>query len=163
MSFSSDKPMLSNQLANYDSPDSYEAFSEIFQREHKRVVDAVNSKEGGLYSLQQVATFQEYFTPGNPQKNRNVYRKVINFGALPNNTSRTIPHNINFTNTTRLTRMYGASSNPNAIQFIPLPFASPTLANNVSIEANAAGVTVTTGKDYSGFVDTTIVLEYTQG
>lgn len=162
MSFSSDQPMVTNQLSDFDLPENFEDFSEIFEREHKRVIDVVNSKEGGLYLPQELATFQRYFDEEDPQTTKNVYRKLVNFGSLPNTTSKRVEHNVTFNNVTRLTRMYGAASDASGIQFIPLPFASPTLANNVSLEADETDVIITTGSDRSNFDFTTVVLEYTK-
>ena len=162
MSFSSDAPLLANQVSDFDLPENYEDFSEIFDREHKKVIDSVNSKEGGLYLPQEVATFQKYFSEESSQATRNTYRKLIMFGALPNATSKRVPHNIAFNNVTRMTRMFGAASNPTTIQFYPLPFSSPTLVENVKLEANATDVIITTGSDYSGFTDVTVVMEYSK-
>ena len=163
MGFSSDAPLVSNQVSDFDLPESYEEFSEIFDREHKKVIDTINTKEGALYLLQEAATYQQYFNADDPQNNRNTYRMVINFGALPNNTSKRVPHNVTINSISRVTRLYGAASNPSGIKFIPLPFASPTLANNVSLEADQTDIKITTGADYSSYTDTTVVFEYTKG
>lgn len=163
MSSSSDNPLVANQLSDFDFPDNFENFSEIFEREHKKVIDVVNSKEGALYLPQELATFQRYFIPEDPQNTRNVYRKLVVFGALPNATSKRVQHNIKFNNVTRMTRMFGASTNPSSIQFMPLPFSSPTLVNNVTLEADETDVIITTGVDLSNFTQTTVVLEFTKG
>jgi hypothetical protein len=163
MSFSSDQPLLSNQLSDFDIPENFDDFSDVFEREHKRVIDTVNTKEGGLYLLQESATFQQYFNEVDPQSNRNVYRKVINFGSLPNATTKRVPHNVALTSTARITRMYGGSTDPSTIQFKPLPFSSPTLINNVTLEADQTDIIITTGADLSAFRFTTVVFEYTKG
>ena len=82
MSFSSDQPLTSNQLSDFELPENYDDFSEIFDREHKKVVDTINTKEGGLYQLGEQATFQKYFDPNDSFNTRNTYRTVINFGRL---------------------------------------------------------------------------------
>jgi len=162
MSFSNDPPLVTNQTSDNDFPDNFEDFIEMFDREYKKVTDAINTKEGSLYLPQELATYQQYFSVEDPQNNRNVYRKVVDFGALPNATLKRVQHNVTFTNTTRMTRMYGAASDPSGIQFIPLPFSSPTLINNVTLEADETDIIITTGADFSNFRETTVVIEYTK-
>ena len=163
MSFSSDAPLVANQVSDSDLPADFDDFHEAFERDYKKMVDAVNSKEGGLYLPQEVATFQLYFNEDDPNVNRNVYRKLVVFGPLPDNAVKRVQHNITFTNVIRLTRMYGAASDPSGIQFIPLPFSSPTLVRNVTLEADETDIIITTGSDFSNFDETTVVIEYTKG
>lgn len=155
--------MVANQVSDFDLPDNYEQFQEIFDREHKKVIDAVNSKEGALYLPQELATFQKYYDPGDPLRTLNVYRKLVVFGALPDSTTKRVPHNIAFNNVTRMTRMYGAASNLSDLRYIPLPFSSPTLADNVTLEASQTDIIITTDSDYSDFTEVTVVIEYIKG
>lgn len=163
MSFGSDQPLITNQLSDFDVPDKYEDFQDLFEQEYKKVIDVVNSKEGALYLPQELATYQRYFYPDQPGNTRNVYRKLLVFGALPNATSKRMEHNVSFNNVTRMTRMFGAATNPSSLEYIPLPFASPTLVNNVSLEADQTDVIITTAVDYSNYSDVTIVIEYIKG
>lgn len=160
---SNDNPLVANQVGDFDSPENYEDFTEIFEREYKKAIDAINSKEGGLYLPQELSTFQKYYDPENPLETRNVYRKLIIFGELPNNSSKRVQHNITFTNVTRVTRVYGAANDPSGLNFIPLPFSSTTLADNVMVELDETDVIVTTGSDRSNFEFSTIVIEYIKG
>lgn len=163
MSFSSDAPLVSNQVVNEEFPDTYEEFIKMFEVSYGKLSDAVNSKEGGTYLLNEIATFQKYFNVDDPQNNRNIYRKVINFGALPNATTKSIQHDIQMDPNTIMTRIYGAATNPQLVKFLPLPFASPTLVNNVSLEVDDEKVTIETGIDRSEYTEVTIVLEYSKG
>jgi hypothetical protein len=56
---------------------------------------------------------------------RQVYRKVINFGALPNTAIKTAAHGITITAATTFTRIYGTASLPST-DFVPLPYTSIT-------------------------------------
>lgn len=101
MSFSSDQPLVSNQLAisiEYPAPDS-PAFLDILSLDRKRIADSVNSKEGALYLLQELATFKQFYTTGNPQLNRFVYRTTfdlvqLNGGPIPPGPMAPVPHGI---------------------------------------------------------------------
>ena len=157
---SSDQPLVSNQVSDSDFPDNFPDFIELFDREYKKLIDAVNTKEGGVYLPYESATFQKYFSESDPQSTVSVYRKVIAFGALPNNGTKSVPHGIDFTSLSRLTRMYGAATNPSSMSYLPLPFSSPTLANNISLEADSGVITIKTGANYSAYVNVTVVIEY---
>lgn len=85
MSFSSNEPSITNQLPlTVNLPDIArgELFQDRLQDIIKEMTLVVNSKEGGLYSLQEKFSSQTYFTIGDPQTFRNVYRKVLDFVNL---------------------------------------------------------------------------------
>lgn len=162
MAFSSDLALQSNQLPiSYTYPpfDSSE-FQDGLDSTYKRIADAVNTKEGALYIPNEEATFQLYFTPGDPQTLRPTYRMVIDFGTLPNAGTKSTLHNIAFTSEFTVTRMYGAATDPTGLIYIPLPYASPVLANNIELFANGTNVTVITGANRTNFTRCTIVIEY---
>lgn len=162
MSFSSDNPLVSNQVSDTDFPDEWDEFQDVFSREWAKIIDVINSKEGALYTEAEVSTFQRYFDATDPQSTRNVYRRTINFGALPNATSKAVVHGVTLTSTARMTRIYGAATNPSTLEYIPLPFASTTLNDNIILEANQQQVIITTAADYSDYKETTVVIEYTK-
>ena len=79
MSYSSDQSLLSNQLSTTVEFDKdKKEFNDVLNLQYRRIVDSVNSKEGAFYLLQELASFKQLYTTGNPQKNRNVYRLTIN-------------------------------------------------------------------------------------
>jgi len=152
---SSDQPLVANQVSVPDFPDNFEEFIELFEREYQNIVDAVNSKGGGLYVPEESATFQKYFDSVDPQSTKNVYRKVVDFGALPNNATKRVQHNVELTSTARLTNLYGASTDPSSISFRPL-------APGTELAADVTDIIVTTTSDLSNYRETTVVMEYTK-
>ena len=101
MSFSSDQALQVNQLPiSIEFPKEQERFYEILTLWAKRVTNAVNSKEGGLYSLEELFDFKQYFTASNPNVFRNDYRKTfdltgLNGGNIAGGATVSFPHNIN--------------------------------------------------------------------
>ncbi len=94
MSFSSDAPLVANQLPiSIDFPETSDPdFLSTLSLIYKRIADAANTKEGALYLLQELATFQLFFTLGDPQTLRNTYRFTYdlvdeNGGNIPNGTT----------------------------------------------------------------------------
>lgn len=82
MSFSSDKAILINQLPqtiNLPEIKNQELFKDQLENLLRNITNNVNSKEGGLFSLAEQFSSQQYYIQGNPQKYRNVYRKVMDF------------------------------------------------------------------------------------
>ena len=128
---------------------------------------ALNQREFANYSESEVLNGQTYFpTPGlnslssTQPEDRQVFRKVINFGPLPNATTQTVPHDIDIDSGYSFTRIYGTSTNSNQTVFIPLPFPSPTLNQIVKLQITDTDVSITTDIDYTDYVNTYIVLEY---
>lgn len=161
MSFSSDIPLQSNQLPisiEFPSPDD-PAFLDTLSLAYKRIADSVNTKEGALYQPVETSTFQKYFKPAETQNFRNVYRMTVNFGTLPDTSSDTEPHNIDFTERFRVTRIYGAATDPVNLLYIPLPYASPT-GDDIELSLDATDVIITTASNRSNFTECTVVIEY---
>lgn len=162
MSFSSDPALLANQLPiSVEFPKDFDRFLPILDLLYKRIANSVNTKEGGLYSLTEVNAFMQYFT-SNPNAFRPTYRKVIDIGALPNATTKSVAHGITITNSFRFVRIYGAASDPINLVYIPLPFSSPTLNENIQLDIDATNVNITTAIDYSAYTSSQVVLEYTK-
>lgn len=98
MTFSSDNSLNTNQLPislDVDSKD--ENFDDIMLIYLRRVANAMNTKESGLYLLQENASFEQWFqsttpTSVNSQQNRNGYRLtfdlvLLNAGNIPTGTT----------------------------------------------------------------------------
>lgn len=89
MAFSNDPAVQSNQLPiSLDIPSDPKQLKETLSLLFKRVINAVNTKEGGVYSLQENANFAQYYTLGNPNQYRNAYRTTfdlvnLNGGNIP--------------------------------------------------------------------------------
>lgn len=130
-----------------------------------RMLLALNKKENGYYPLNQILSGQQFFP--NPsasyleQSNyREVFRLVINFGALPNATTKSVPHNIAINAGVSFTHIYGTATDPVNFNYIPLPYASPTLIDNIELKVDATNVTVITGINRTAFTETYIVLDF---
>lgn len=128
------------------------------------IANAVNLKESGYYVTVEFLTGQQWFRVDTTQVNNPFsfgFRMAVNFGALPNATTKSVPHNIpgitpgNFS----WTKITGSATDISA-NGIPLPFSSPTLNENIEITADMTNVNVTTAVDYSAFTNCYIILEY---
>lgn len=90
---------------------------------------------------------------------KSVYQKVINFGALPNNTTKNVAHGISSLNWLVSVDAIAKDS----ATFIPLPLSSTVgLANQVSLTVNASDITIITGMDRTSYTQCYVVLNYTK-
>lgn len=155
MSFSSDQPLLANQLpVSFEIPrNDPDRLYEVLELLFKRISNAVNTKDGSLYNLQEVANFQQFFTDGDPQTFRPGYRRVFRF----DDTSLTFAHNI--TGIVECTRIYGTAVTA-AGNFIPIPYVSTTLANQIQVVVSPTQVIITKGGTAPALTKGIIVLEY---
>lgn len=173
MAFSSDPALLSNQLPiSIDFPrdkDSYDELVQCIELIYKRIANSVNTKEGATYQPLELATFIRYPLrsttvpyPYLPNQFVNVYRKTIDFGALPNAALKSVAHGITFTTASKGTRIYGCATDPVNQLYIPIPFSSPTLNENIKIGIDGTNINITTAIDYSAFTMCNVVLEYSK-
>ena len=158
------------QIEELEANESIKTFLTNLTHNVNNIALIMNMKDTGYYVTNEIANSQSYFNAsGNTlvtgTEPRPVYRKVVWWNQpLPNTGSVAIPHGIQgigAPTTFRFTRIYGCATDPNAPIFFPIPFASPVLlGNSISLFADAANVTITTGIDRSNFTSAFIVLEY---
>lgn len=89
---------------------------------------------------------------------KTIYRKVINFGNLPNATTKQIAHNIS--NLGRIIKISGMAFNANTNTSIPLPYVSNTVTQNVQLYVTSTNVVMTTGFNFSIYTTSYIIIEY---
>jgi hypothetical protein len=153
-----------------------EQFRELLVRLYQnlnRMALVLNSRDSGVYQNNSMhVTGQTWFpnpiyatqlqraqTTPKPRPN---FRVVVNFGALPNTALKSVAHGIICNGSTTITRLYGAASDTTDLLYIPIPYASPTLANNIELSMDATNVNITTGSNRSNFNITYVVIEYLQ-
>lgn len=159
MSYSSDIPGLQNQLPlSVELSDDPKELRFDINDLYQSIASSVNNKIGGLYVPQEKINSEQYFNKYNVQKFNSVYRMVVDFGALPNTTSKSVSHNIvGWNSSFRLTASWGAATDPVALSSLPIP------NDGILLEINSTNVTVTTTSDLTAYTDTSIVIEYTKG
>ena len=179
MSFSSDPALLSNQLPiSIEFPKEEDKFYETLSLWQKRVSNAVNSKVGSIYTLNENFSFKQYFTvpTASPTTDtftfRNVYRITfdmvfLNAGPIAAGATVSFPHNIVLPVTTSLfngVHIFGSATNsdvaPNGPKRLPLPYSSETTTLNIEIYLDNVNVTLKNGSTQTALTYATIVAEY---
>jgi len=122
---------------------------------------ATNLKDTASYSLEEFLNGQVFFpdptiAPGDSNYliKRGVYRKVIDFGQLPNTATKSVAHDIAITNTFSFTRIYATASNPVGLLYFPIP------TTGVTITVDAANVNITTGSNLTAYTKCYVILEF---
>lgn len=150
-----------------NSPEFKELLIRLYQNVNA-ITLALNLKDSAIYINEEFVNGQVWFPnlANLPQMNedsalRPVFRTVVNFGPLPNNTTTAIAHNITVTPTFSFTRIYGAATNNTSNEFIPIPYSSvSSILDNIEISVDNTYVYITTGADYSAYLTTYVILEY---
>jgi hypothetical protein len=133
---------------------------------------SLNIRDAGYYDLQEFVNGQLFFpdpdlvaNPAMAQQRtpvfRQVFRMVVDFGALPNTGTKSVAHGIfNVTSDFTFTRIYATASDTTGLTYIPIPFASSVDAEEIKIDVNATNVNITTGSNRTNYNVTYVILEY---
>lgn len=118
----------------------------------RQLLARITTLESDSYSDREVLTNKVFL--GKP-----VYRRVVNFGALPNATDKTVADGIG-TDLDRVVSLYGFATNGST--HIPLPYTPGAAgANGVGLLKTSSGVRLRSGVDFSAY-EGFVVLEYTR-
>lgn len=156
------------QISSIDvtSPEFKELLIRLYQALNNMAL-SINIRDAGYYIRQEFVNGQLWFenpalssSTGQYPALRQVYRKVINFGALPNTGTKSVAHNIVVNVGTTFTRIYATASDTTGFHYIPIPYASPILANNIELNVDGTNVNIITGSNRSNFTVCYVVLEY---
>lgn len=125
-----------------------------------KIVNITDDAEGenlDYYSTSEVKT-NKVWIDGKP-----IYRKVIDCGALPNNNTKNIPHNIGaLSNVISLNGM-ATFDNGNHKQYLPAPYVANTLTANdwIYFSADKNSIVIKTWYDFTGY-NFVAIIEYTK-
>jgi len=148
------------------SPEFKELLVRLYQNLNTMAI-VLNVKDSGYYDTSEFVTGQKFFPlPGLTSQSsttpdfRQTYRKVINFGALPNTGTTNVAHGITCDASTIFTRIYGVATDPAGFSYLPLPYASSTAANNIELSVDNTNVTIITGSNRAAYTITYVILEF---
>lgn len=87
-----------------------------------------------------------------------VYEKVVDFGALPNNTSKSVAHNIS--NIDNIISINGSASTGS--YWKPIPFGPGSVSWMIETSVNTTNVIIETNQNWSEYTKTYVTLRYTK-
>ena len=157
---------------NLDLPhpkDEPELFYEVMNERERDTASVINVKENGIYQLEEQLTSQTWFAvPGTrTTQTRDTFRTVVNFGALPNDTSKSVAHGISVSSSTSFTKMYAIATNPSATGTTPFAFPIPgfdpsDITKPVNVWVTTTDVTIESTSNLTAYTTCYVVLEYLQ-
>ena len=150
-------------------PDEWEDAKGMLAEALRLISETVNTKDSG-YMIQQEILSASQFYKGAGETLRPIFRKVINFGSLPNATTKEIEHKIETNGSTisdkfTLVNMYLSATkgtitgDPDPIAF-SLQYYSLDAGADIVLYLTDTNVVVKTLTDYSLYTRSSIVLEY---
>lgn len=90
---------------------------------------------------------------------KTIYKKTVDFGALPNATTKTVAHGIS--NLYRVIKYECIAYNSGSSSNTPVPLVS-AVGNNSTIDINATNIVMSAGVDRSAFDECYVTLYYTK-
>lgn len=150
---------------NVTSPEFKELLSRLYN-DVNNICLALNKKETAFYQLTEFVPGDQYFPnpiPLDPTVPTNInrlsYRKVINFGVLPNTGTKSVAHGLDFTSTWSFVGIKAYATDQTNIIAIPIPYVSTT-GDNIEINVDATNVNIITTSNRSSFNITYVILEF---
>jgi hypothetical protein len=137
-----------------------------FLVEHlKRISNAVNAREIGWFLEEQTLAgknlFESLAVGSVPNQFRQIFRVVVNFGQLPNATTKSVVHNVTVNANFSLVDLWLAATDPVNLVGFGLCYYS-IAAGDIKLSYDVNNVIVTTASDYSAYTTSYVVLEFTQ-
>lgn len=105
----------------------------------------------GSYSTSEQATREKWID------GKTIYKKTVNFGSLPNSTSKNVPHGIS--GLQNIIGVFGIGNN--GATFLPLPFYHEGV-NGIKLTADMTNVTMGSTFNWSGYGSSFVTLYYTK-
>jgi hypothetical protein len=155
------------EIENIDvtKPEFKELLIRLYQNLNN-ISNVLNLKDTGYYYPLEFLSGQRFSSnPGASQTSlysqvaRQGFRFFMYFGALPNSTTKSVPHGLSTTYMTSATRIYGASTNSTIPGFIPIPYASAS-NNNIELYIDGTNINIATNSNWSAYTNTYVVFEY---
>lgn len=154
------------QQLEVTSPEFKELLVRLYQNINAMCI-ALNLKDSAYYNTLEFVNGQMWFPNPNLDSStsttptfRQVYRKVVDFGFLPDTGTATVPHRIPIKSGYTFTRIYGAASDTTGKLYVPIPYASASGIDDIQLDVDATNVIITTASNRTNYNVCYVVLEY---
>lgn len=150
-----------NSIKDLNSPEFRELLLRLYQNINSMCI-ALNLKVTGYYYQPEFLTGKVFFPNPNDvnQQPRQGFMTLVVTGTLPNNSSISIPHGIDFDGSYSFFDIYGSGTDPIGLTAIPLPYVTSSGTGGIQVEVTATNVVITTTGNYSAYTVSYMVLEY---
>ena len=119
----------------------------------RKDIDKLLADNGCIFSLEEKIVGK--WIDGKP-----LYQKTINFGALPNNTTKDVAHGVS--NMKLMVECWGIATSSSEIMSLPRVSTGPTDPKySVALSASTSNIKITTGYDRTSF-SAYVTIRYTK-
>lgn len=144
-------------------PEKWEDAREFLVEHLKKISNAVNIREIGWYLDEELLSGKQFIpgvtATGNVQQFRSVFRKIIDFGALPNTGFKAVPHGINVDTRFTLLHLYACATDPVGLTSFEIDHAE-NLTGNVWMYMDANNINIVTNSNRSSYSRCFVTVEY---
>ncbi len=140
-------------------PQEWEQANDFFNWYIEDIVNQLNAKAGGIHQVQIIPSGK---TLAIGSTSFSVLRKALNFGSLPNATTKSVPHGITVGSSFRIFSLQLSASDPADKRYFCTQNYSLSANGMVRLEMDATNVNVTTNADYTAYTDCFVIIEYYQ-
>jgi hypothetical protein len=146
----------------YDTvPDSWKDAQGFFTEQLKKISEGVNVRDIALYIENETLTGGQFVPSTNDLTAlRSVFRKTIDFGSLPNASTKSVAHGLSIDNRFTLVKLITAATDPSNFLSLSIPYASATLTDVIEINMDDTNINITTSKDYSSYTRCYVIIEF---
>lgn len=139
-------------------PEEFEEFRVDFLQAYRNIANCVNTRDVGVFDLEEFLTGQRWFTSGDAQRKRSTFRIAYSIGAIAAGATLNIPHGL--TNITAITKRSGEAIT-DVVDYRPIPYASATLVTDqIEIRLNTTNIVIINGATAPNITSAIVVLEY---
>lgn len=152
----------------YDAvPEKWEDARQFLVEHLKKISNAVNIRQIGWFLDEELLAGQQFIPgsnlSGTSQQFRSVFRKIIDFGVLPNAVTKSVPHGITFDANFTLLNLYIAATKPTApFLAFSLQYWANSAPGSITLNMDATNINVTTTSNYSDYTRSFVCIEYIQ-
>lgn len=169
MSLPFNKTPFNFQPQVYLFPEQYnEDFRLQLRKYFNDIAIAVSAKENSFYLEDETPTAGLFIPIATPNSSANVkfrpmFRVVVDFGALPNSTTKIVPHGITTTENFSIIRLNGVATEPGVstlTEALSIPMDGIPNNQRISLTMDDTNVIIETATNRTAFTRTFIVIEY---
>lgn len=152
----------------YDAiPENWEDARQYLVEQLKQMSNAINIREIGWFLDQELLSGKQFIPgsnlTGTSTQYRSIFRKVVDCGQLPNNSTKQVAHGITFDANFTLMQLYGAATEPPpGTTAIPLPYVDANTTNNIQLYIDGTNINIITTSNQSKYTRSYVVIEYIQ-
>jgi hypothetical protein len=165
MTTSYDSQVFDSYVPVYDTvPEKWEEARPFFVEQLKKISNAVNIREIGWFLDEELLAGQQFIPSqnltGTSEQFRSIFRKVIDFGALPAAGTKSLPHGIGVDSNFTLMNMYLSATDPTGLTGFSLQYWAKNNGGDIILNYDATNVNVKVASSYSNFTRSYVVMEY---